>query len=342
MPSVFNIVRACVYSAILLFTVICLAIAGHFQSVLAASDLTRFVPLAIFVCSVSLLLMLALLGFSLWRDRNPISTRIELGCLALAGVLWTALGAFVASSDSVDADVECYSADNELVEVPGFTTETYQAQYRVLEAFSFFNMILIWAFLIFLLVLALRQHSMGRRNVWVTSVSAYPWFGPFGKQDGGLPRPVTSRSKSTSQAVSRSRSKSARPQLPQKSSSFSYVEKDVYFAERKPSYSERKPSYPERKPSYPERKPSYPERKPSYPERRPSEKKISTRVEERPAHPYGVQAPRRLNLDMDRYQPSRNEESTPVYEMRHTPPDRAHVRDKRTGDKYRRDASPRR
>lgn len=50
--------------------------------------LARFVPFAIFVCSVSVLIILALLGFGFWRERNPISTRVELGCLGLAGVLW--------------------------------------------------------------------------------------------------------------------------------------------------------------------------------------------------------------------------------------------------------------
>ena len=73
-----------------------------------------------------------------------------------------ALGAFVASSDSEMADVECFSssdADAEPIDMPGckyqlaaatlpvltllpVNTETYHAQYHVLEAFSFFNMIL--------------------------------------------------------------------------------------------------------------------------------------------------------------------------------------------------------
>lgn len=28
------------------------------------------------------------LAFGLWKERNPISTRVELGCLGLAGTLW--------------------------------------------------------------------------------------------------------------------------------------------------------------------------------------------------------------------------------------------------------------
>lgn len=95
MPSLFNLIRAGIYGMLLniylhqdllllalgtvfLFTLICLAMAGHFQHVLAASDLSkhlvilsiyivtyyafpaRFVPFAIFVCSASMLIILVL------------------------------------------------------------------------------------------------------------------------------------------------------------------------------------------------------------------------------------------------------------------------------------------
>jgi len=207
MPSVFNIVRACVYAVVLAWTIICLAIAVHFKSLLASSDLTRFVPLAIFVCSASLVIVLALLGFGFWRDRNPISTRVELGCLGLAGVLWLALGAFLGSSDSGDSDVECFSSSDttqEPMEMPGFNTETFHAQYRVLEAFSFFNIILIWAFLLMLLALALRQHRWGNRAIWLESVTAFPWFAgrdaQTGKLPSSLPPPVMAKRSNTTKS----------------------------------------------------------------------------------------------------------------------------------------------
>ncbi|KAG6335642.1 hypothetical protein ID866_3458 [Astraeus odoratus] len=162
MPSKFNIVRASIYGksgrdhgrplsytsvssgVVLLWTVICLAIAGHFLSLLVINDLTRFVPFAIFVCSASMLILLVLLVCGVLRTGNPISTRTELACLGLLGTFWLALGAFLASSDSDDAEVECFSSADEttLVNVAGFSTDTYHAQYRVLEAFSLFNVIL--------------------------------------------------------------------------------------------------------------------------------------------------------------------------------------------------------
>lgn len=209
MPPVFNIVRVCVYVAVLVWTIVCLAIAAHFQSILQTSDLTRFVPFAIFVCCATMVIIVALLAFGLWKERNPISTRVELGCLGLAGTLWLALGAFVASSDSEMADVECFSssdADAEPIDIPGFNTETYHAQYHVLEAFSFFNMILIFTFLVLLLVLAIRQHRAGTKHVWVLPVTMISWFGRTGRPVGKLPAPVTQRS----------RSRSRRPPIPEK------------------------------------------------------------------------------------------------------------------------------
>ncbi|KAG1907173.1 uncharacterized protein F5891DRAFT_1000372 [Suillus fuscotomentosus] len=195
MPSKFNIFRTCIYGVVFIWTLICLGIAAHFQSLLVITDLTRFVPFTIFVCSVSMLILIILLGCSMVRTSNPISTRIELGCLGLLGTFWLALGAFLASSDSENANVECYSSDAETspIDVPGFSTETYQAQYRVLEAFSLFNLILILVFLLFLLALAVKHHFRVNRNVWYIAVTEYPWFG---KTMSKLPAPVSSRSRS--------------------------------------------------------------------------------------------------------------------------------------------------
>ncbi|ETW83945.1 hypothetical protein HETIRDRAFT_155254, partial [Heterobasidion irregulare TC 32-1] len=184
MPSVFNVIRACVYSIVILWSIICLAIAVHFQSILSSSDLTRFVPFAIFVSSASLAIMLAISALSFRKNMNPVSTRIELACLGLAGTFWLALGAFLASSDSENASVECFASetDTDPISVEGFSTDTYQAQYRVLEAFSLFNVALVWGFLLLLFGLALRQYLLGNRHVWLTPVTTYNWFGKAAKQ----------------------------------------------------------------------------------------------------------------------------------------------------------------
>jgi len=209
MPPLFNLIRIGVFVTVLLWTIIVLAIAIHFHGVLTTNDLTRFIPFAIFVCAATIVLLLALLLFGL-KKANPITTRIELGCLGLDGILWLVLAIFLLSSDAEDADVECFTSDsvsNQVpIEMPGFNTETYQAQYRVLEAFSIFNIILILGFLLFLLFLAWRYHARGERAVWVTPVTSVPWFyagkGALSEKEAKLPPPVTS-------PVDRSRTKGA-------------------------------------------------------------------------------------------------------------------------------------
>lgn len=184
MPSLFNTIRLSIYGAVLLFTVICLAMAGHFQTVLAASDLTRFVPFAIFVCTASLFIFLILVLFSaLLRERNPISTRIELASLGLAGVFWLVLGVYLTTSESQDADVECFSASDLTMhldnEIANFHTDQFQAMYRVLNSFALINAILILASCFILLVLALRRHRNGDEHMWHGPVTSCAWFNTY-------------------------------------------------------------------------------------------------------------------------------------------------------------------
>jgi len=194
MFSTFNIIRASVYSSVLLCSIICLAIAAHFLSVLSTSDLTHFVPFAIFVSSATLAIILVLSAFSMRRNMNPVSTRIELGCLGFMGTFWIALAAFLVSSASESASVECFVSESDLTPVDGgFSTETYQAQYRVLEAFSIISAILLLGFLLFLFSFAMRHHSKGQKDVWFSPISALDWSSPDTKKASNLPTPVTAR-----------------------------------------------------------------------------------------------------------------------------------------------------
>ncbi|KAF8976962.1 hypothetical protein BDQ17DRAFT_1398153 [Cyathus striatus] len=185
MPSLFNTIRAAVYGTVLLFTIICLAMAGHFQTVLAASDLTRFVPFAIFVCSASFFIILVLLVFSLiLKERNPISTRIEIASLGLAGIFWLVLGVYLTTSESQDADVECFASadDTEPLDdsVASFHTDQYQAMYRVLMTFALINAVLVLASCLTLLFLAIRKHRQGDEHMWYGPVTACAWLNNYG------------------------------------------------------------------------------------------------------------------------------------------------------------------
>ncbi|PPQ94020.1 hypothetical protein CVT25_009868 [Psilocybe cyanescens] len=184
--KLFNTIRYSIYGTVILFTVICLAMAGQFQSVLAASDLTRFVPFAIFVCSASLLIFLVLVTFSFFlRGRNPISTKIELACLGLAGIFWLVLGVYLITSDAQSADVECFSSDDTSESTPvddesaSFHTEQYQAMYRVLNAFSLMNAALVLFALFTLLFLAIRRHRKGDEHMWHGPVTSCAWFNNY-------------------------------------------------------------------------------------------------------------------------------------------------------------------
>lgn len=119
--------------AVLSFTIVCLAMAGQFQHVLAASDLSEWVSCSDMTANLQIVLSsfctirhLCMLGepvhcchsvrirlivFNIigldgrlccnslgcsfiLKERNPISTRIELACLGLAGTFW--LGEYLA------------------------------------------------------------------------------------------------------------------------------------------------------------------------------------------------------------------------------------------------------
>jgi len=184
--SLFSIIRTSLYGTVILFTVICLAMAGHFQSVLVASNLTRFIPFAIFVCSVSMLVFLVLLSFSYFlRGRNPISTRIELACLGFAGLFWLVLGVFLVTSDAQNADVECFSSASDTQtplddNLASFHTDQYQAMYRVLMTFSLFNAVLVIFACLALLFLAVRRHRKGDQHMWYGPVTSCAWFNSYG------------------------------------------------------------------------------------------------------------------------------------------------------------------
>lgn len=186
MPSLFNTIRGSIYFAALIFTIICLAMAGHFGAVLANSDLTRFVPFSLFVCAASLLIVVVLYGFSFFlRERNPISTRIELGCLGLASIFWLALGVYLATSDSGDADVECFTSGSSTPldeSSASFQTEQYQAMYRVLNAFSLLNATLFLVASLGLLFLALRKHRRGDDHMWYGPVTSCAWFNEYNRR----------------------------------------------------------------------------------------------------------------------------------------------------------------
>jgi hypothetical protein len=135
------------------------------------------------------------LSFSYFlRERNPISTRIELASLGLAGMFWLILGVYLTTSDAQTADVECFTATDLQVpldeQVANFHTDQYQAMYRVLYAFSLLNALLVILSCGILLILALRRHWRGDEHMWHGPVTSCAWFNNY--ENAKLPQAKSS------------------------------------------------------------------------------------------------------------------------------------------------------
>lgn len=212
-----------------------------------------------------------------------------------------------------------HAAASRIDVLPAVNTETFHAQYRVLEAFTFFNIILIWAFMLMLLFLAVRHHRWGHKMVWLWSVTAFPWFGGQDMQTGKLgplpPPASTKRSTST---------RSQRPTDGLYEKRPSQREARVERVDRMERTARMDP--PQRRPSQQDRQQ---DRRPNLPEKRPSQS--SRHHQRRPS------ATRRDT-------PTRNETQTYVYMLPHAPPEPVHLGEtaRQVRDKYLRDASPRR
>jgi hypothetical protein len=194
-----------------------------------------------------------------------------------------ALGAFLASSASETASVECFVSPTDLTPIDGgckflarcfselhtkivqVSTEAYQAQYRVLEAFSLFNAILsayfpftmhdrvpcpltylatVLGFLLLLFGLAVKHHMNGQKDVWLSPVTTFDWFGRDSKKANKLPTPVTAYRP-------RTQPKPAPPPAPQPPPKRQVSERRTY-APRPAQGAQPQMAYaPERRPSRP-------------------------------------------------------------------------------------------
>lgn len=199
MHSIFNILRLSLLAVVAAWSLIVLGIALHFQTSFVSSDALMFVPLAAFTAIVTLLLFITLLTAP-WisKVRLITQTRWELLWLGILAVFWLALGAVTANPDIADSEVECWTEEDGVVvddDVEGYSNEVYHARYRVLQAFAFFNVVLLLGFFLFILALALWHHFRGRYIIWTTPTNVVGWFdGPsVGKYH--LPRPVTEKRK---------------------------------------------------------------------------------------------------------------------------------------------------
>jgi hypothetical protein len=177
MLSVFNIIRISIFSAVIAWSLIVLGVAAHLNTILIANEYTRFIPLAIFIAVLTLIIIPALLIFGFIRRPFMLQqVRMELAFVGLLGLLWFILGIYTATSP--DTEVECdFDGDGTFEESDEFSTDTFYAQFHCVEAFAIFNAILLLIYFFLLLLLSLRQHRAGYTEVWREPTTTYPWFG---------------------------------------------------------------------------------------------------------------------------------------------------------------------
>jgi len=183
MLSVFNIVRLSAFVSVVAFSLIVLGLAAFFDHIIVENDLTRFIPLAIFVAVCTLIIIPTLLLFGVLKRVLLISqVRSELTFVGLLGLLWSILGIY--TSIEPETIIMCDFDPGDFFELAEgaasgdapYSNDTYQLQYRVLKAFAILNALLLVSYSFFVLLLALRQHHLGRKSIWTSGITSIPFF----------------------------------------------------------------------------------------------------------------------------------------------------------------------
>lgn len=176
----FNTLRLSIYGFVLLCTVISLSMAAKFAAVLSLGGLANFVPIALVICTLGLMIFLTLLLMSLMKGRNPINTRRELTSLGAIGILYLIFGLVLLFLDAKDADVECFSSPDSTTaldeSVAGFRTEQYHAMYRVLNAFILMGAIATLIPTLAMFLWARRKARQGDQHMWYAPITQCAWF----------------------------------------------------------------------------------------------------------------------------------------------------------------------
>lgn len=202
-PNRLEALRIAIFALVFVSSLIALALAAHFLTVLQSNDLTHFIPFALFTSVASMIGMIALTGVVLVHKSKPVALKVELAIMAFVGILWLILSIFISTSPAESADVQCFSDGGDLLDdLDGpFDSELFHAQYRALMAIGSVNAFILLILCAVLTYMALRHFT--RTRDWV-STTRKPLLGE--------------KSKSRSREKSRSRSQPAPPltDLPQR------------------------------------------------------------------------------------------------------------------------------
>jgi len=140
-PNRLEALRIAIFALVFVSSLIALALAAHFLTVLQSNDLTHFIPFALFTSVASMIGMIALTGVVLVHKSKPVALKVELAIMAFVGILWLILSIFISTSPAESADVQCFSDGGDLLDdLDGpFDSELFHAQYRALMAIGSVN-----------------------------------------------------------------------------------------------------------------------------------------------------------------------------------------------------------
>jgi len=180
--KILSLVRMITFATTLLFALIVLALSADYVSLVPVSTFNRFAALGLFTALITLLTVTPMLVVDMLRQGSFFSLIVvEIGWLSFLWVFWLACGSDAASIDSL-----LISGDANESSCSGFTGVLAETcgEIKAIMAFSFLSWILLLAYSITLLVLAIRAHQRGN-PAWTTSVRDGVLFYPSKTATGG-------------------------------------------------------------------------------------------------------------------------------------------------------------
>jgi len=180
--KVLSLVRMVTFATVMLFSLIVLALSADYISLLPVSTYSRFAALAIFTALTTLSTVTPMLVIDMLRQGSFLSyIVVEIAWLSILWVFWLSTGSDAASVDSLYISID--PKESSCTGYTGFAAQMCH-EIKAIMAFSFLSWILLMAYTITLLVLAIRAHQRGN-SAWTTSVRDGVLFYPSKTAMGG-------------------------------------------------------------------------------------------------------------------------------------------------------------
>lgn len=172
--ALFDTVRTASFATVLAFALIVLGISGYWVSLLGGYG--TFVNFSLAVAVLTWAFVFPILLVSKLRRGSFLSwVAVELGVVGFMWIMWLATASYITSMTAGYA-LNCDSRFLSTVE------ESICRQYQALQAFSWLNWLIIFAYLVMLIVFIVKAVSTGR-SVWTAEIADLSSF----SAEGGAP-----------------------------------------------------------------------------------------------------------------------------------------------------------